>query len=118
GDDRGDLAERAQRPLLAGGTIAQHARFRIDAQFITGTYLLAQPVRRLERDQVAAVDGIAEEDAGVELGDDGLDAGRGQGDRGVLARRPAAEIAPGDDDLVGRDELVARVVEWDVPLRQ
>src|SRR5438105_1335506 len=72
--DGGHLAERLQAPFLAGRDVVQHAAGYVDPQFIARTNLVAQALDRLERDQVAAVDGVAEEDAGVELGDDGLDA--------------------------------------------
>ena len=78
-----------------------------------------QPGRRLQRDQVPAVDRVPVEDAGVELGDHGLDAGGRERDRGVLPARPAPEVLPADHDGVRRHELVRpRGVERDVPLRQ
>ena len=90
-----------QLPLLAGRVVVRTLAGQVDGQLVAGADLVEQPLLRFERDQVAAVDRVAVEDAGVELGDDGLDAGGGQGDRGVLARRAAAEVLAGDDDLVG-----------------
>src|SRR5262249_22243097 len=116
-DDRCHLAERLELPLFAGRSVVQHASLDVDVQFVAGADLLAQALATLERDQVAAVDRVAEKDAGVELGDDGVDARCLEGDRGVLARAAAAEIAPGDDDLVRRHKFVVGV-EWYVSLRQ
>jgi len=52
---------------------------------------------------------LAEENPREELGDDGLDAGRGQRDRRVFAGRAAAEVFPADDDLIVREKLVLGV---------
>src|SRR5262249_58408885 len=70
-----------------------------------------------EGPRAAAVEGMAEEKARVDLGHDCLDARRVQRDGRVLARRAAAEVLPGHDDLVRRHELVVRV-KWNVALRQ
>ena len=116
-EDRGDLAEALQLPLVAGRVVREQLVRQVDRQLVAGADFVDEPLLRFERDQVAAVDRVAEEDAGVELGDDGSDAGRGQGDRGVLAGGAAAEVLAADDDLVRRDELVVGV-ERDVALRQ
>ena len=43
-------------------------------QLVAGADAVAEAIDRFEGDQIAAVDGIAVEN-GIELGDDGLDAG-------------------------------------------
>ena len=80
----------------------------VDLQLVAGANALAQAIAGFEGDEVTAVDGVAEENARVEFGDDPLDARRVQSDRRVLARGAAAEVLAADDDLVGGDELVAR----------
>src|SRR6266542_5972207 len=67
-DDRRHLAERLQLPLLARRPIVQDAGLDVDVQLVAGTNLLAQPLAALERDQVAAVDRVAEKNARIELG--------------------------------------------------
>ena len=72
----------------------------IDGAVVAGADFVDQAFGGFAGQEVAAVDAVAEEDAGVELGDDDLDAGLGQGQRGVLARGAAAEVLAADDDRV------------------
>lgn len=53
---------------------------------------------RLDGVNLSGGDGVAEEYAGVGLGNDGPHAGGPQGDGGVLAGRAAAEVGASDDD--------------------
>src|SRR5688500_18198558 len=95
-DDRGHLAQRLELEGLAGGEIPQLTLRDVDVELVAGADLVAEPVRALEGDEIAAVDRVAIEDARVKLGDDALDARGVQGDGGVLARRAAAEILAAD----------------------
>src|SRR5947207_11037148 len=85
-EDGGNFAQRLQRPLFAGGEVVKPAVGDINAQLVARADFFAQALRAFERDQVAAVDGIAEEDACIELGHDGFDSRRIQGNRRMLAR--------------------------------
>ncbi len=99
-DDRGHLAERPQFPLVAGRPVQQLPGRQVHPQVVPGANLIHQPPLGLDRDEVRPVYCVAVEDAGVEFGDHAPDARSSQGDRGVLAARPAAEILPGHDDFV------------------
>src|SRR5262245_53082490 len=74
-DDRRHLAEWLQLPGLLRRDVGQYAGTDVDLQLVAGADVLAQTIRGLERNDVAAVDGVAEEDASIELGNDALDAG-------------------------------------------
>ena len=66
----------------------------VDAQFVAGADFVAQAIDALQRRKIAAIDGVAIEDAGVELGDDGLDAGGVEGDGGVFATNRSRNCVP------------------------
>jgi len=93
-DDRRDLAERLEFPRLAGCQIRQKAGGDIDFQFVAGANLIAQTIDRFERNEVAAVDRIAEEDARVEFGDHALDAGGVERDRACSREEPQPKFLP------------------------
>src|SRR4051794_11890544 len=116
-DDRQHVAQGTEVVALASGFVQQVAVVEVDFQLVASAYLLDEAVLGFQGNEVTAVDGVAEEDAGVELGDDALDAGLGEGERGVLAAGAAAEVFAADDDLVIAAELVL-ADEADAALRQ
>src|SRR5262245_24626448 len=73
--DGSDLAERLQLVALLRREVAKRRRCAVELQLVAGADDVAETLDALERHQVAAVDRVAEEDARVELRDDGLDAG-------------------------------------------
>src|SRR5947209_2226467 len=105
-DDRQHVAERAEVVAFAGGAIENVAVGQVDFQLVACADLVDEAVVAFERDEVPAVDAVAEEDAGVELGDYALDARLGQRQWGMLAARAAAEVLAADDDPVVALELV------------
>jgi hypothetical protein len=86
---------------LAGGLVQEVAIGHVDFQLVARADLADEGFLRFQGDDVAAVDRVAEEDAGVELGHDALDPGLGQGQGGMFARGAAAEVFAADDDGVG-----------------
>ena len=70
-----------------------------------------------EGNQISAVDGVAEEDSGVELGDDASATRLGDGEGCVFATGAAAEIFAADDDLEIAFEFVG-ADEGDVAVRE
>src|SRR5438876_750692 len=96
-EDGGYLTKRFETPLFLGRNILQDRVLDINSQLVARTHFFTEPVHALQGHQVAAVDGIAEEDSGIELGNHSLNAGRIQGNRRMFARRSAAEILAGYD---------------------
>src|SRR5262249_35496949 len=115
--DRGHLAERFEPVFLPRRQVVQYATRHVEAELVAGANSIAQTFDALERDEVAAVDRVAEEDASIELRDDRFDPRSVQRDRSVFARRTAAEVLASDENLVRRNELVVGV-KRDVSLGQ
>jgi hypothetical protein len=92
-------------------------RLQVDLEFIACADLFDQTLGRFQGQQISAVDAVAEKDAGVELGDDGFDAGFRERQRRVFARGSASVILSADHDCVFAFELI-RLNERRLSLRQ
>src|SRR5262249_43701330 len=87
--DRSHLAQRFELRILRRGAVVQDSGCCIEAYLVAGEVFLADPIEALKGEEIAAVDGIAEENPRINLGDDRLDTGRVERDGRVLARRAA-----------------------------
>src|SRR5687768_9258806 len=95
-DDREDVAEGAEGVAFVARLIDHVLLVEVDFELVAGADLADEGLFALERDDVATVHRVAEEDAGIELGDDALDARFGEGERRVLPRGAAAEVLAPD----------------------
>ena len=112
-DDRLDVAEGIEFEFLAGGEVRQSVLRDGNFDLLAGLEGTEKTVGSFVGDDVAAVDRVAKEDAGVGFGDDGVDPRLAQGKGGMLARGAAAKVLAADDDFVLRD-VGAGLDEWDV----
>ena len=81
----------------------------IDADLVPRADTFTQAVETFKRNEVAAVDGIAEENAGVRLRHNGFDSRGIEGNGSVLARGSTSKVLSSDDHPVRRDERVVGV---------
>ena len=85
-DDRRHVAQRFEGiHLVALRDVGQLAVVDVNDQLIAGLDFIAQPLLALKGDEVAAVDAVAEEDAGIKLSNHARGARLGNRQRRVFA---------------------------------
>src|ERR1051325_10102975 len=105
-----ELRESLGTVLVALREVADDALLEIDLELVSFLDSL-RSLRRL-KDRVAHVDGVAEEDAGEGIGDHKRDPGTPDGDGRDLARGPAAEVGPADEDVALSHARRPRLAAW------
>jgi hypothetical protein len=88
---------------LSSGQIRDRAIIKVNFQLVA--IIHSQAGFGALHDRQTHVDGIPVKDAGEARRDDATDAAGLERDRRVFARRTAAEIRSGDDDVAGADEI-------------
>jgi len=99
-DDGAHFTEGFEGEGAAGGRVGDRVGVDVDGGEVPGLEGVAQTIDAFDGVEFAGGDAIAEENAGVALGDDALAIGGAHGDGGVFAGTATAEIATGDDDGV------------------